>query len=92
VTYTSPTGVPVVGQPVTIATLDAEGTFIDVDGSRLVSKRQGGVVLTSANLGNNQEAVASFVIPADATSTLFIALTPDGLRAQSTFADTTTVR
>jgi len=42
-------------------------------------------------LGNNQGAVAHFVIPADATSTLFIALTPDGLRAQSTFADTTTV-
>jgi hypothetical protein len=64
----------------------------DVDGPRLVSKRQGGVIITSANLGNNQQAVASFLIPADATSTLFIALTPDGLRAQSTFLDTTTVR
>jgi hypothetical protein len=35
VTYTSATGVPVVGIPVTIGTLDGEGAFTNVDGCAL---------------------------------------------------------
>jgi hypothetical protein len=91
VTYTSPNGVPVVGIPVTIATMDGEGTFANVDGPQLMGNRPGRVDLRSANLGNGHQADATFVISADATSTLFIALTPAGLRAQSTFVDTTIV-
>jgi hypothetical protein len=33
--------------------------------------------------------IASFIESADATNTLFVALTPDGLRAQSHFASST---
>ncbi len=37
------------------------------------------------------EDVATYVGPASATSTLFVVTTPDGLRAQSTFASSTAV-
>ncbi len=92
VSYTAPDGTPIVGIPVTILTMDAQGTFTNVDSARVIKNKPGKVIQYSANLGKGKQAIASFAIPADATSTLFIALTPDGLRAQSTFADTTTVR
>jgi hypothetical protein len=46
--------------PVTIATLDAQGRFTNVDAPNAVSRRPGGIVQKSAALGNNEKVVASF--------------------------------
>jgi hypothetical protein len=40
----------------------------------------------SADLPGDLSAVATFTVSADATSTLFVATTPDDLRSQDTFA------
>jgi hypothetical protein len=93
VTYTTPTGDPVLGIPVTIRTMNAEGSFVDVDGPLLIQEGPGKVVEYSGILPNTSAAdVATYVGPASATSTLFVVTTPDGLRAQSTFASSTAVR
>lgn len=93
VTYTAPTGDPVLGVPVTIRTMNAEGMFMDVDGPLLLQEGPGKVVQYSGILPNTTaQDVATYVGPATATSTLFIVTTPDGLRAQSTFASSTAVR
>ena len=93
VTYTTPTGDPVIGLPVTIRTMNAEGSFVDVDGPLLIQEGQGKVVQYSGILPNISAAdVATYVGPASATSTLFVVTTPDGLRAQSTFASSTVVK
>jgi len=93
VTYTTPTGDPVIGIPVTIRTMNAEGMFMDVDGPLLIKEGPGKVVQYSGFLPNTLTAdVATYVGPATATSTLFVVTTPDGLRAQSTFASSTAER
>jgi hypothetical protein len=43
-------------------------------------------------LGKSAQDIASFIESADATNTLFVVTTPDGLRAQSTFASSTVVQ
>jgi hypothetical protein len=87
VTYTTATGDPVLGVPVTIATMNGEGMFMDVDGPLLLKNVSGKVVQYSGNLpGVTAQDVATYIGPATATSTLFVVLTPDGLRAQSDFA------
>jgi len=93
VTYTTATGTPVLGVPVTIATMNGEGIFMDVDGPLLLKNAPGKVVQYSGILpGLSDEDVATYVGPATATSTLFVVLTPDGLRAQTTFASSTAVQ
>jgi hypothetical protein len=87
VTYASATGDKVLGVPVTIATMNGEGMFTDVDGPLLLQKVPGKVVQYSGILPNADAAnVAIYIGRATATSTLFVVTTPDGLRAQSTFA------
>jgi hypothetical protein len=93
VTYTNATGTPVLGVPVTIATMNGEGMFIDVDGPLLLKNASGKVVQYSGVLpGIAAQDVATYIGPATATSTLFVVLTPDGLRAQGTFASSTAVQ
>jgi hypothetical protein len=93
ITYTTPTGDLVIGLPVTIRTMNAEGSFVDVDGPLLIQEAPGKVVQYSGILPNTSAVdVATYVGPATATSTLFVVTTPDGLRAQSTFASSTVVR
>jgi hypothetical protein len=93
VSYTNATGNAVIGIPVRIATMNGEGTFTDVDGPLLIKNVPGQVFQCSGILpGNPAQDVASFIESADATSTRFVALTPDGLRAQDTFASSTVIR
>jgi hypothetical protein len=92
VTYRSATGALVVGVPVKIATMNGEGAFTNVDGPLLISNKPGVVVQSSGTLANNLADVATYLGSADATSTLFVVTTPDGLRAQSTFASSTSVQ
>jgi hypothetical protein len=93
VRYSTATGAPVLGVPVTIATMNAEGMFTDVDGPLLLRNVSGKVVQYSGILpGLAAQDVATYIGPATATSTLFVVLTPDGLRAQSTFASSTVVQ
>jgi YD repeat-containing protein len=47
---------------------------------------------TTVYVWNGDALVATYVGPATATSTLFVVLTPDGLRAQDTFASSTAVQ
>ena len=92
VTYKTSLGNPVIGIPVTLATLNGKGTFINVIGPLLISNGPGKVVQYSGILpGTAATNAATLIESADATSTLFIALTPDGLRAQDTFASSTTI-
>jgi hypothetical protein len=87
------TGTPVLGVPVTIATMNAEGMFMDVNGPLLLKSAPGKVVQFSGNLpGVAAQDVATYIGPATATSTLFVALTPDGLRAQDTFSSSTVIQ
>src|SRR5262249_39849391 len=44
VTYTTRTGDPVIGVPVTIRTMNAEGSFVDVDGPLFIKEGPGKVV------------------------------------------------
>lgn len=93
VTYTTVTGDAVIGIPVRIATMNGEGTFTDVDGPLLIKNVPGQVFQYSGLLPNNPaQDVASFIENVDATNTLFVALTPDGLRAQDTFASSTAIQ
>jgi hypothetical protein len=93
VTYTNPAGLPVIGIPVTLATMNAEGSFTSVTGPLLIKTAPGKVVQYSGYLsGTPAQDIASFIESADATNTLFVALTPDGLRAQSHFASSTFVQ
>jgi hypothetical protein len=93
VTYTDPAGKPIIGVPVTIATMNAEGSFTSVTGPLLIKTAPGKVVQYSGYLSDNSaQDVAAFIVSADATNTLFVALTPDGLRAQSTFASSTSMQ
>jgi hypothetical protein len=93
VTYTTATGTPVLGVPVTIATMNGEGMFMDVSGPLLLKNVSGKVVQYSGNLsGLPAQDVATYIGPATATSTLFVVLTPDGLRAQTTFASSTSIQ
>jgi hypothetical protein len=72
VTYTTAAGDPVLGVPVTIATMNGEGTFMDVDGPLLLKNTSGKVVQYSGILpGVSAQDVATYVGPATATSTLF---------------------
>jgi hypothetical protein len=83
----------VLGVPVTIATMNGEGMFIDVDGPLLLKNAPGKVVQYSGNLpGLAAQDVATYVGPASAMSTLFVVLTPDGLRAQTIFASSTAMQ
>jgi hypothetical protein len=71
--------------------MNAEGSFMDVDGPLFIQEGPGKVVQYSGILPNTSAAdVATYVGPA--TSTLFVVTTPDGLRAQTTFASSTAVR
>jgi hypothetical protein len=93
VTYTMASGTPVIGIPVTIATMNAEGMFADYNGPLFIKEGPGTVVQYSGILpGTQAEDVATYIGPATATSTLFVVTTPDGLRAQDTFASSTTMR
>jgi hypothetical protein len=93
VTYTNAAGQPIIGIPVTLATMNAEGSFTSVSGPLLIKNAPGKVVQYSGRLSSSQaQDVASFIESADATNTLFAALTPDGLRAQSTFASSTSMQ
>jgi hypothetical protein len=93
VTYTTAAGDKVLGIPVTIATMNGEGGFFDVNGPLLLKNVAGKVVQYSGILPNTKAAdVATYIGPATATSTLFVVTTPDGLRAQSTFASSTVMR
>jgi hypothetical protein len=67
--------------------MNGEGMFMDVDGPLLLKNAPGKVVQYSGVLPGVAAAdVATYVGPATATSTLFVVLAPDGLRAQDTFA------
>jgi hypothetical protein len=93
VTYTTATGTPVLGVPVTIATMNGEGMFMDFNGPLLLKNAPGKVVQYSGILpGVAAQDVATYVGPATATSTLFVVLTPDGPRAQDTFASSTSMQ
>jgi hypothetical protein len=93
VMYTDPAGKPVIGVPVTIATMNGEGSFTSVTGPLLIKIAPGKVIQYSGNLpGSAAQDVAAFIVSADATNTLFVALTPDGLRAQSNFASSTSMQ
>jgi hypothetical protein len=93
VTYATPAGDPVIGIPVRIATMNGEGSFIDDNGPLLIKETPGKLFQYSGILPNTSvQDVATYVGPATATSTLFVVTTPDGLRAQSTFASSTAVR
>jgi hypothetical protein len=93
VTYTTATGEPVIGIPVTIRTMNGDGIFTDYNGPLFVKEGPGKIVQYSGVLpGTQAEDVATYVGPASATSTLFVVTTPDGLRAQSTFASSTSMR
>ena len=73
--------------------MNAEGSFVEVDGPLLIQEGPGKVVQYSGFLPNTSSVdVVTYLGPASATSTLFVVTTPDGLRAQSTFASTTTSR
>lgn len=66
---------------------------MDVTGPLLLKEAPGTVVQYSGTLPNTSASdVAAYVGPATATSTLFVVTTPDGLRAQSTFASSTAVQ
>jgi hypothetical protein len=66
---------------------------MDVDGPLLLKNTSGKVVQYSGILpGVSAQDVATYIGPATATSTLFVALTPDGLRAQTTFASSTAMQ
>jgi hypothetical protein len=89
-TYTNAAGQPVIGIPVTLATMNAEGSFTSVTGPLLIKNSPGKVIQYSGYLPDNSaQDIAAFIVSADATNTLFVALTPDGLRAQSNFASST---
>lgn len=93
VTYTTATGVKVLGVPVTIATMNGEGSFTDANGPLLIKESPGKIFQYSDILpGLAAQDVATYVGPASATSTLFVVTTPDGLRAQDTFASSTVIR
>jgi len=93
VTYTTAAGVPVLGVPVTIATMNSEGMFTDVTGPLLLKTAPGKVVQYSGILpGIAAQDVATYIGPATATSTLFVVVTPDSRRAQSTFASSTVIQ
>jgi hypothetical protein len=93
VTYTNPAGQPIIGVPVTIATRNAEDSFTSVTGPLLIDNKPGKVVQYSGRLGSNPAVdVASFIVAADATNTLFVVTAPDGLRAQSDVASSTIVQ
>jgi hypothetical protein len=93
VTYTTPKGDPVIGLPVTIRTMNAEGSFVDFDGPLFIKEGPGKVGQYSGILPDIAAVdVATYVGPATATSTLFVVTTPDGLRAQTTFASSTAVQ
>jgi hypothetical protein len=93
ITYTTPTGDPVLGIPVTIRTMNAEGSFVNFDGPLFIKEGPGKLVQYSGLLPNTYAVdVATYIGPATATSTLFVVTTPDGLRAQSTFASSTATR
>jgi len=71
--------------------MNAEGSFFDVGGPLLIKEGPGKVVQYSGILPDTQAVdVATYVGPA--TNTLFVVTTPDGLRAQSTFASSTATR
>jgi hypothetical protein len=73
--------------------MNGEGGFFDVNGPLLLKNVAGKVVQYSGILPNTDAAdVATYIGPATATSTLFVVTTPDGLRAQSTFASSTSVQ
>jgi len=94
VTYTTAAGDPVLGVPVTIATMNGEGMFMDVDGPLLLKNTSSGKVVQYSGIlpGVSAQDVATYIGPATATSTLFVALTPDGRRAQDTFASSTVIQ
>jgi hypothetical protein len=94
VTYTTAAGDPVLGVPVTIATMNGEGMFMDVDGPLLLKNTSSGKVVQYSGIlpGVSAQDVATYIGPATATSTLFVVLTPDGLRAQTTFASSTAMQ
>jgi hypothetical protein len=90
VTYTTAEGDPVLGIPVRIATMNGEGSFTDYVGPLFIQESAGKFFQYSGILPNTAaQDVATYLGPASATSTLFVATTPDGLRAQSTFASST---
>src|SRR5262249_44506234 len=90
IAYTTPTGDQVMGVPVTLRTMNAEGSFVDFDGPLFIKEGPGKLVQYSGILPNTSAVdVATYVGLATATSTLFVVTTPDGLRAQSTFASST---
>jgi hypothetical protein len=92
VTYATAAGDAIIGIPVTIQTMNGEGGFFDVNGPLLLKNVAGKVVQCSGILPNTDAAdVATYIGPATATSTLFVVTTPDGLRAQSTYASSTTM-
>jgi hypothetical protein len=73
--------------------MNAEGSFTSVTGPLLIKNAPGKVIQYSGYLsGSAAQDIASFIVSADATNTLFVALTPDGLRAQSNFASSTSVQ
>jgi hypothetical protein len=92
VTYRSATGALVVGEPVRIAAMNGEGAFTNVDGPLLIFNRPREVVQFSGALANNLADVATYIEPVGTSTTLFVAYTRDGLRAQSTFASSTVVQ
>lgn len=69
------------------------GTFTYVDGPLLINNAPGKVFQYSGIPPNTTaEDVASFIESADATNALFVVTTPDGLRAQDSFASSTAVQ
>jgi hypothetical protein len=63
VTYSTATGEPVLGVPVTIATTNGEGMFMDVDGPLLLKNTSGKVLQYSGNLpGVAVQDVATYVV------------------------------
>jgi hypothetical protein len=63
--------------------MNAEGSFTTVTGPLLIKNAPDKVIA---------QDVASFTVSADATNTLFVALTPGSLRAQSNFASSTVIQ
>ncbi len=72
--------------------MNGEGSFVDDNGPLLIKETPGKLLQYSGILpGISVQDVATYVGPASATSTLFVVTTPDGLRAQDTFASSTAV-
>ncbi len=73
--------------------MNGEGSFVDDNGPLLIKESPGKLFQYSGILPNiSVQDVATYVGPATATSTLFVVTTPDGLRAQDTFASSTAVQ